>query len=76
LSDDKGNRGKNYYEFTLLSMVGTQLVVSIFMGFGFGYWLDVKLGSKPLLMLLFGVLGVVAGFLNIYRTVKRKVEEK
>jgi len=69
-------RGGQYVEFTLLGMVGTQLVVSIFIGFGVGYWLDTKLGTKPLLMLVFGILGVAAGFLNIYRTVKKNVDEK
>ncbi|MDH5541784.1 MAG: AtpZ/AtpI family protein [Nitrospinota bacterium] len=71
-----GKRSGQYVEFTLLAMVGTQLVVSIFIGFGIGYWLDTKLGTKPLLMLLFGILGVAAGFLNIYRTVKKSVDDE
>lgn len=57
-------------------MVGTQLVVSIFLGFGFGYWLDTKLGTKPVLMLVFGIFGITAGFLNIYRTLKKKMGEE
>ena len=54
-----------------MAMVGTQLVVSIFIGFGIGYWLDGLLGTRPLLMLLFVVLGVAAGFVNIYRQLKK-----
>ncbi|MBI5637124.1 MAG: AtpZ/AtpI family protein [Nitrospinae bacterium] len=58
-------------ELTVFASVGTQLVVSIFIGFGMGYWLDKWLGTQPVLMLVFMLLGVAAGFLNIYRTVAR-----
>ena len=68
-------KGANYVEFTLLGMVGTQLVVSMAIGFGFGYWLDGLLGTRPLLMLVFGIFGVSAGFLNVYRTIKNKVRD-
>lgn len=58
-------------ELTVLGSVGTQLVVSVFIGFGMGYWLDKHLGTRPILMVVFILLGVAAGFLNVYRTVAR-----
>lgn len=76
MSDKKGAKGGSYVEYTLLAMVGTQLVVSIFIGFGFGYWLDTNFGTKPILMLVFGMFGIAAGFINIYRTVKNRVGEE
>lgn len=76
MSEKKGGKSRNFVEYTLLAMVGTQLVVSIFIGFAIGYWLDTKIGTKPLLMLVFGIFGIAAGFLNIYRTVKNRVEEE
>lgn len=57
-------------------MVGTQFVVSIFVGFGIGYGLDTHFDTKPVFMLVFIFLGSVSGFLNIYRTLKRKTMEK
>ncbi len=66
-----GKRGSSYMELTVLASVGTQIVVSTFIGFGMGYWLDKHLGTRPVLMLVFMLLGVAAGFLNIYRTVAR-----
>lgn len=66
-----GKRGSNYMELTVLASVGTQIVVSTFIGFGTGYWLDTQFGTRPVLMLVFLALGVAAGFLNIYRTVAR-----
>jgi len=68
--------GYSYVEYTVLGSVGTQLVVSIFMGFGIGYWLDKWLGTRPVFMLVFMLLGVVAGFLNIYRTVGKGTRGK
>lgn len=64
-------KGKGYVEYALLAMVGTQLVVSIFIGFGIGYWLDGLLGTRPLLMLIFTIFGVAAGFFNVYRELKK-----
>ncbi len=64
-------RGPSYIELQIFASVGTQLVVSIFIGFGGGYWLDKWLGSQPFFMLIGVVMGVAAGFLNIYRTVTR-----
>lgn len=70
-SRKKDGKGKSYVEFALLAMVGTQLVVSIFIGFGIGYWLDGLFGTRPMLMLLFMILGVAAGFFNVYRELKK-----
>jgi ATP synthase protein I len=67
---DKKDRS-SYVEYTMLASVGTQLVVSTFLGFGMGYWLDKKLGTSPALTIIFVVLGVAAGFLNVYRAVNK-----
>ncbi len=75
MSDKKEEKGGGYFEYTLLTMVGTQLVVSIFLGFGFGYWVDKKFGTAPIMMLLFGGLGICSGFLNIYRTIVDKTKD-
>ncbi len=64
-------KGKGYVEYALLAMVGTQLVVSIFIGFGIGYWLDRLFGTSPLIMLIFMFFGVAAGFFNVYRELKK-----
>lgn len=68
---DSGGKGKGYVEYAQLAMVGTQLVVSIFIGFGVGYWLDQMFGTSPLLMLIFMFFGVAAGFFNVYRELKK-----
>jgi len=61
--------------------LGFQLAVAVGLGIAIGYWLDKRLGTTPLLLLLGLSLGAVAGFLNIYRIVyppknKKTVREK
>lgn len=41
------------------------LGVSVFLGF----WIDKELGMAPLFMIIFLIMGMGAGFINVYRTV-------
>jgi len=38
---------------------------------GGGYWLDGRLGTEPLFLLLGGVAGVVVAFVDFFKTVNR-----
>jgi len=53
------------------STAGLELGISVAVGLLFGYWLDGKAGTAPWLMLLFMVLGLVAGFRGVLRAIKR-----
>lgn len=50
-----------------LTSVGISFVLAIVMGAGAGLVLDRWLGSSPWGFLVFFVLGVAAGILNVYR---------
>ena len=57
------------------STIGITLSACVFIGFGIGYYLDMKVfngKTKPWLMMVFLLLGVVAGFKNLYQLAKRK----
>ncbi len=47
--------------------LGAELVSALAIGVGIGLLLDYWLGTKPWFMLLFFMLGSVAGFMNVYR---------
>ncbi len=47
--------------------VVSELVAGIIVGGGAGYLLDRWLGTKPILLILFGLLGTAGGFWNIIR---------
>lgn len=57
--------------FGLAMRIAVELVASLVVGVGIGWALDHWLGTRPWMMLLFFILGVVAGGLNVYRVVAR-----
>jgi ATP synthase protein I len=54
-----------------LSTVGFSFVLAIVIAVWVGWMLDRWLGTSPWLFLLFFVLGLAAGVLNVYRTAGR-----
>ena len=63
-------------DLSLLSLlsVGTVLVTCIVLGYLLGHWLDGKLGTDPWLGVTGVVLGSLAGFLELFRTVSRTLK--
>jgi ATP synthase protein I len=57
-----------------LSSLGLTLVFSTFIGFGLGWLLDKVLKTRPFLTILLLLLGIVAGFVNVWRTVRIEQE--
>ncbi len=55
----------------LASTAGIVLVVATFIGYFFGQWLDRKFGTGPWLMLLFTLMGMAAGFIEVFRIVRQ-----
>jgi len=54
-----------------LSTIGIELAVSIVIGLAFGLYLDKKFDTSPWLTLIFLVLGIIAGYRNIFREIKK-----
>ncbi|MBZ0154819.1 MAG: AtpZ/AtpI family protein [Alphaproteobacteria bacterium] len=59
-----------------LSGIGIQLVLSTFVGLAMGYWLDRLMGTSPYLSLLFLILGIISGFVNMVRLARRAERDK
>lgn len=51
--------------------LGTTLAVTVLAGLGGGYWLDGRLQTRPLFLLLGGTLGLAAGLYHFVKTVAR-----
>jgi ATP synthase protein I len=58
-----------------LSSIGFALVIATVIGLVGGYYADRWLGTSPWLLLLGLVLGIVAGFVNLFRSVSRADRE-
>jgi ATP synthase protein I len=53
-----------------LASIGMTMVLSTVIGLGAGYWADRWLGTSPWLMLAGLLLGIAAGFVNLFRSAK------
>jgi len=69
--DPAARQSKRVYQGLSASSVGLELGIAVILGLLFGMWLDRELGTEPWMMILFLVLGLVAGFRNVLRAVAR-----
>ena len=72
MSNDRKEMIKLLADF---STIGMTVAFSIFIGLGFGYLIDHKVfggRTSPWFTLVFLGLGIIAGFLNLYRMARRK----
>ena len=62
---------KSAIQLAYASSIGISMALAIFGCFFLGTWLDGKLGTEPYFTLLFLLIGIAAGFRNIYVLMKR-----
>ncbi len=70
---DKDEKNTKNAPGALLQLVtiGASLVASTFTGLAIGYYLDRYLGTSPWLTIICLLIGIAAGFLNIYNMAKK-----
>lgn len=51
----------------LASSIGFMFVIATGLGWLFGSWLDKKFGTSPWLMLVFTLMGIAAGFIEMIK---------
>ncbi len=56
--------------------LGTELVAATVVGTIIGFILDNWFGTKPWFIIIFFLLGVIAGILNVFRVAKKMQEEE
>jgi len=61
----------NFRKIADLSSVALMLPSSIIIGLFLGYTLDRWLGTRPWLLLIFTVLGIVSGLLSLIRALNK-----
>jgi F0F1-type ATP synthase assembly protein I len=55
--------------------LGIELILSMAVGYYVGRWIDAKVGSTPWIALIGFLVGVYAGFRQIFRAAKRMTAE-
>ncbi|MDP2690249.1 MAG: AtpZ/AtpI family protein [Deltaproteobacteria bacterium] len=73
---DKGNGKKEeepgvFKGLATLSSMGIAMVVSTLIGLLIGIYLDKVFSTKPWFTIIFLILGIAAGFKNIYEMIKK-----
>ncbi len=64
---DNGNRRAFFRELGRYSALGFEMAISVLIGVAIGYYLDMWLGTKPWLMIVWTGFGFAAGFRSLYR---------
>jgi ATP synthase protein I len=67
--DKKPGRLGELARLSRLSSIGIAMILSTAIGYGMGFYLDKWLHTKPIFAIIFLIFGVIAGFLNAYRTI-------
>ncbi|NOY39695.1 MAG: AtpZ/AtpI family protein [Nitrospirae bacterium] len=57
------------------SVIPLNLVAATFVGFAIGYGLDKLFGTSPYLTITFFILGIIAGFRELFRYARRMERE-
>ena len=76
MTDSKESRRELFKSIGFLSGVGISMVAATFIGFGMGYYLDQWFDTKPWLTMIFLVLGIIAGFRNVYILTARELRRQ
>ncbi len=69
MSNKKSTGAQIAQMLSLISQLGIMMLVSIFGCFFIGRFIDDKLNTGPIFMLIFLVLGVGGAFMSVYKTV-------
>ena len=51
--------------------ISTEIIAALVVGVGIGLIEDKYLGTKPFGLIIFFIFGAIAGFLNVYRVMRR-----
>lgn len=68
-SNDGGDWARALRDLAPFLGIGTTLAVTVLAGVGGGYWLDTRLGTQPLFVLLGSAFGLGAALYHFFKTV-------
>jgi F0F1-type ATP synthase assembly protein I len=69
--DGKKDPKKEFVDIARLTSVGIALVMCTFIGYWTGNYIDHKSHTAPIFMVIFLIVGMGAGILNVFRTLSK-----
>lgn len=70
--DEKTEDRSLFRQLFTVGAVGIQFALSIFVGFGIGYYLDKFLKTFPWFTIVFLIFGIITAFRELFRLAKRQ----
>jgi F0F1-type ATP synthase assembly protein I len=70
------NKMKIFQNLALVTQIGIMMIVPIFIGLFIGRFLDEKLGTGNIFLLVFILIGVGAAFMNLYKIAMKDNKKK
>ena len=73
---NKPNKSTGYEALVLITQLGLTLATPIVLGAVAGHWIDSKLGTNMIFLVILVVLGVAAGIMGAYSQITSVVKKK
>ena len=67
---------KDYENLTLITQISFIMIIPIFGGLLLGKWLDEKLQTGNIFLLVMIILGVIIAFLNLFKYTMKGIKNK
>lgn len=71
-----GKKASVFTNLALISQIGISMVVPIGIGLFIGKWLDGKLGTGPIFLFVFIIMGVISAFMNLFKLTETMIDKK
>jgi F0F1-type ATP synthase assembly protein I len=72
----KKNKMNIFQNLSLLTHIGIMMILPIFAAVYLGNLADRRMGTNYLFLILFILLGIGSGFLNVYKIVMKDIKKK
>ena len=70
-SDKENIEKKSSINYSIAVNISIELITGIALGVFFGLVIDNYLQTKPLMLIIFFIIGTLVGFYNMYKTLKK-----
>ena len=70
-NEDRKNNRELLRNLYMISQLGVTMVACLFIGFFLGRYLDDLLGTSPVMLIIFSLMGIGAAFRAIYQIVRK-----
>jgi len=65
-----------FENLALMSQIGISMIMPIIMGLYIGNWLDNRLGTGPVFLFIFIIMGIISAFISVYKLTQRQFGQK